>query len=284
MTDLVLPKPDDPRDGDFMIAHKSLGAIIDQGLEDLKEGWKPGRETRRHERLGFLLLGHTWQEMANAFHALKPLENTIGYGSMASDALRTLCDIFGRQLGIWGAVNPADALAGDVAEGLRQEMLSLDAARSAGVDLLEVRAVLERAQREVGALPRPVAVANELARHGEHETLCVFRWESSHVHMGHAAVAASGRSVRGEGINADVVMYPMSLWRAGQITWAVYGIGIRLASFLTANLSIELPGVDRLDEEVRPLVRKASMRAKRPDEPASPTYGRFEFPRWSQER
>lgn len=279
--ELPLPAPDDPRDADFQIGHKSLGAVIDQGIQDLSGGLRRDVQPRRHERLSFLLMGHTLQEMANAFHALDPRERTLTYGTMASDALRTLCDMFGRQLAVWGAESPENVLAGDVAEGLRQEALALDAAAAAGIDVSGERARLESVRAKIGVDPKAIRVANELERAKEHEVLCIFRWESSHVHMGHAAVAASGRTLRKEGGGqADVVMYPMSLWRAGQIMWAVYGVGLRLLTFLGHKLSIDLAGVRRLDESLRPVVRKAAIRDKRADEPAGPPYGLFTLPLW----
>jgi hypothetical protein len=282
---LILPSPDDPRDADFQIAHKGLGAAVDQGLEDLKHGWKPDHDPSRHERFAFLVLTHALQEMANGFHALKALENTLTYGSMASDVLRTLCDMFARQRVIWDADSPAERLAGDVAEGVRQELLALDAAAELDIDLSQERAALGRVRDQLSGTPKPIVVANELQRLKEWEILGVFRWESSHVHFGHAAVAASGRSLMSsEGTKADVTMYPMSLWRAGQLVWALYGIGLRTLSFLSERLSIELVGLQKLDADLRNAVRKAALREKRADEPASPPYGRFEFSLWNPAR
>lgn len=275
---LTLPAPDDPRDATLQIAHKGLGAMVGRGIEDLASGWRPDHEPRRHERHAFAILSHALEEMAAVFHALKSLEHTITYGGMASDALRTLCDMFGRQLAIWYAESPADVLAKDVAEGLRQELLALDASREAGIELDLERETLERVKAELGGPAKPIAVANELRNRLEWEVLCVFRWESSHVHFGHAAVAATGRSIKtADGGMADVVMYPMSVWRAGQIIWATYGIGLRLLTFVAHHLSIPLEGVRAFDAELRKAIRGGAMRDKRTDEAASPWYGGFAF-------
>lgn len=110
--------------------------------------------------------------------------------------------------------------------------------------------------------------------------LCVYRWESGHVHFGAAAIAAGGRTITQSVGQMDVAMVPVTLWRIGQLTWATYGVGLRALSHITSRMLIDTQYLAAADERMRGVARAAALGLRGADEPPSPHYGLFNFPLW----
>lgn len=258
-------------------ARGALGLILDRLLEHLAV-WRP-ESPAFVERISFQVLGHVLQTMATAHKLMAAGEETFTYASGVSGFLRALADIHARQLWIWNAEDSDTAVRGVLAEALRQEGLALDAAEETGQDIEALREKLDTLE---GAddVPMRVNIAEALRAHGELEVLTVYRWESGQVHLGAAALAAGGRTIEREDERFDVAMWPVSLWRVSQLTWATYGVGLRAVSHLCYRLGFTLDDLAETESTARRVARAAAFGLRSSDEPPSPQYGLFDFPLW----
>jgi hypothetical protein len=274
-----LTPPVDTSDVPQKAALGALGHVIDQAIEDLGQ-WHPDEPTFLL-RTSFQLVGHVLQLMSTARHLLVPGEDVFTYASGVSLCLRALCDIHARQLAIWDATSPESRLEGMLADSRRQELLGLDSAEKAGSPTNDLREVLSRLAGAEGSA-QSVNVTQALEEREEWEMLCVYRWESGHVHLGAAAIAAGGRTITQSVGQMDVAMVPVTLWRVGQLTWTAYGVGLRALSHITNRMSIDTPNLAAADDRVRAVAKAAALGLRSPDEPPSPHYGLFNFPLWGE--
>jgi hypothetical protein len=274
-----LPPTDDPRDKVQAQASGALGQLIGAAIDDLQVWIAPtGVDVTR--RVTFHYLAQAVWLVADGHSLLRAGETTFAHARSASNQLRTLCDLHARQLSTWQSSNPKDRLESLLADSVRQDLLALEAAEAAGSDVLDLRRGFQTIQSSLPP-PSPINVVNELKISREHELLCVYRWESTYLHSGIAALASAARTVTSPSATLDVAMWPMTLWRIGQLTWALYGVGLRVWTHLAARLSLELSRVRGSDASLRGVVRTAAKRPRPEHEPAAPTYSDFDFPLWS---
>lgn len=272
------PPAPDVADKTQQAAHSALGSALDRAFDDLGV-WGRQTEPGFASRTGFQLCGHVLQLVANGWKLLHPGEHVFPHASGVSLCLRTLVDIHARQLDVWTAPEPEARLRGILAESHRQEQLALDAGERGGLEVESLRSRLSSLPGSEGE-PIRVNVANVLEQLSEWQMLCVYRWESDHVHTGAAALAAGGRTLHGAEQEMDVGMVPISLWRVGQLTWALYGVGFRTLSHLTTRIGIEMTSVSEADPLLRQACRASALGLRTADEPPSPQYGSFDFSQW----
>lgn len=271
---------DDPRDAVQADAHKALGEAIRASVADFSPLERKSTPAYT-ERVSTLFATQAIQLLSDAHWSLIPRQRTFLHAHGASNALRTLVDLFSRQMSIWEAASPEDRLTELQAKSLRQEVLALDAAAKAGANVSSQRAELQKWQTAIGGQPDGINITDVLEKNKEHELLTVYRWESAHVHAARAAVEARARSLELPGATLDVALVPPSLWRVGQLTWATYGVGLRLITFLCSKISLTPARLLSVDDEIRPVAKRAADRPMPSAEPASPPYSEFSFPLWN---
>lgn len=264
----------DPVQGAALVA---LGAFVSEALDRIEIRGDPGAVTRVH-RVAFFYLAESLQLLGDACLLLRPGDNVFAHARAVSGILRTLVDVFGRQLAIWTASDPNLTMSELLADSIAKERRALENAADAGIDVRDLDANLQEAASSVGVSAHPLNVTSTLREHGEHELLSVFQWESSFVHLGAAAIASGGRSVTlKSGQTIDVMLWPVSLWRVAQLTWATYGVGMRVLSLIESKAGFDSVGTSELDTRFRETILATANRPRPPKEPPSPPYGQYRF-------
>jgi hypothetical protein len=275
---LELPPSDDSREPVQAAAHAALGQAVTAAL-DVLGTWRPDEMPSFLMRVTFQFASHLLQLMANSWKLLSPGEKTFTYASGASLCLRSVADLHAKLLAVWEAPDPGALLKEFLSDSLRQEILAIRAAAQAGADVHALETQLAILQRKLGT-PGGVKVVETLTTFGEWETLTVFRWESAHVHVGTAALSAAGRTMEGEEAHVDIAMWPISLWRVAQLTWASYGLGVRSLSHACSRIGVDATELSDADNTFRQAARASALQLRPSDEPPSPQYGAFDFPLW----
>lgn len=229
------------------------------------------------ERATLQYLNRSIELVADAHHLLRPSERTFARAHLVSHVLRALAEAHARTLMTWRSPDPDSALRGALSDSTRRELLALKAAELAGADVREPTRILTETKEMLGDHVR-LNVVGVLEDHREHEVLSVYRWESGHIHGGTAELMARGRSTSIGGAVIDVGLNPASLWRVGQLTWAIYGLGLRSITLMARSVRLPIDPLVEVDSQMRAVVRETADRLAGANEPPSPPYGAFDFP------
>lgn len=271
------PSLEDVHDADQGLALAAVGGLVSDCLDRAELKGKPG-SVNLTRRVAFFYLAESLQLMGDAAFLLRPGDEVFTHARGVSGVLRALVDVYARQIAIWNAPDPNQRLLEMLADSTKKERRALDSAASAGVDVRDADSVLAEIESSIGVAASPLNVTSTLAQHEEHELLSVFQWESSLVHLGAAAIAGGGRSVTLKtGQTFDVMLWPVSLWRVAQLTWATYGVGVRLLSLIESMAGFSQLNSRDLDVRYRASVMKSAQRPRPDREPVSPPYGEYGF-------
>ena len=265
----------DVDDRDQALARSAIGSCVGLLLEYFEQvafASDPGPAGR----VSLVYLQQCIQLLADVHYLTKPSERTFPHAGLVGHVLRTLVEIHARSLAIWTSSDPDATLRGLLSESLRTELLALEAAKAAGADPTNLQSQLEAIRSELGDPTRLNVVG--ILETNEQALESIYRWESGHLHLGSAALMASARAFTAAGAVVDVGMFPTSLWRLGQVTWAAYGVAMRAISHLSGRIRVDFDPVRQADAAFRPTVRAPALREFTPDEPPSPRYGAFALP------
>jgi hypothetical protein len=224
------------------------------------------------------------ESLMHSSFLLAPTGRAHVRASLVGPLLRTGTDLYAKLLDIFskGGEDRIARLHGQFRHSLELDQKALVAATMAGLD---VSAQQEQLADLIGDFPpRSVTkVARALRDQGEHELEAVYHWESASVHLGGNYLAIRGATVLTPIGVVDVALAPISPFRLGQLTWAAYGVHLRLISKIANEMSWSMGEILGMNAECREVVRTTAKRTPSPVDGPHPPYGEMGFELWPGE-